>query len=222
MAEVGESNARLRLKDYLRSPVSKAYFVDLESGEQKSVLFNPTQFEQVFRPRYSRHSSPGLSHQRLHYVGSDNVQIPLTLYFDQLAFDEARGVRAERDPAAKRSSAFKSRDEEIHSGNDVQDWQYFLESLVTPRRSQRLASASPPPVLFVWPYTVEMRARVTGLAFRFVMFSSENDAPMPRIFTADMAIEEDVPQGERLYSADVRRTGTRRAWGIESEEKAGG
>ncbi len=193
------------LRDFLRVRIEKAFLQDLETGEFKTVAFNPAELQESYSANYARMASPGLSYQRLQFVGNENTRIPLNLYFDQVFLDEERRrpVEGFRSP-----NRYAYKNPHVEAVNDVEDWRRFLISMVMPRRAKKLSSASPPPILFSWPGMIAMRVRVMQLRFRHLMFSSKR--PYPRIFVAEVALEEDA--GGRVYSSDVRRVGTMRPW----------
>lgn len=196
------------IEKYLRVKLERGYLQDLETGELMTFLLNPEKFKETYKANYARLESPGLSHKRLHFTGCENADYPLTLYFDQLIYVERRGTRSGllTNLAAEAQSVFNS-----SIPNDVEQWRRFAMSLVTPRRSDRLASASPSPVLFYWPGMVQTTVRVTEVSFEHSIFECSGK-PRARAYTLEIKQEEDVPAGTRLYADDVRRHGTMRPW----------
>lgn len=194
----------MSLRDYLDVKLDRAYLTNLDSDNQetKTFLINPAELEESYPTNWVRHSSPGLSHEPLQYMGSKNAQIPISAIFDQFTVNqEAPGLSL---------GTLAIRNQDVDIATEVEDWRMFLMSLNTPRVEMTIGSASPPPVLFVWPGLIEMRVRITDLRFRHMMFYSGR--PRTRVFVADFTMEEDVPDGRRLTSLSVRVGGTTRLW----------
>ncbi len=194
------------LRDLLGVKVEKGFLQNLDNGQINQFLFNPVQLEERHKPKYVFHPSPGLSHERMQYVGNKNVVIPLELIFDELVFARAR--------AAAGISRFDVQGtqilEGIRTGNDVEIWRRRLMEITYPRRNRgSILQSSPPPVLFNWPGMFNMRVRVTDLRMRTVQFKTGR--PAPRIMIANVVLTEE-PCG-RLFSEDMMRLGTFRAWG---------
>lgn len=151
---------------------------------------NPTVLREVFNARYKRFSSPGYSSQHLHFLGNDNVKIPLELYFDQLILTQRGSTK------------------ELNNSNEVNEARKFLISLIYPRRSRSIRAASPPSVTFHWPNMITMNVRVMKVEFEHRLF--QIGTLLPRIMVAKLQLEEEP--SERIYSSDALRMGTLRPW----------
>lgn len=195
--------------DALGKTVERGFFRNLDSGRQETFLFNPEGFTESYEARYARLAAPGMSHERMQYTGNRNARIPLSLYFDQLMINERRGSN-EPPRVANRVSA-----SDVPTVNDVEKWRRFILSLVYPRRGQQLRSASPPPVLFVWPTIISMKVRITSARFRHVLFKV--GTPSPRIMVAEIALEEEPER--RMYSDDMLTFGTVRPWASQNRPR---
>ena len=189
----------ISLQSLLKTKVERCFFVNLDTGEEQRFLVNPTELDETYAANYARKAPLGFSHERMQYTGSPNARIPLTAFVDQIIFDERRNRQNIADAPVN---------SDTDEPNEVEQFRRFLLSLVTPRQGRRLASAAPTAVLFVWPGMIEMRVRITQLRFRHVHFQA--GTPRARVYTAQMAIEEEPP--ERLFAQKVRRFGTIRPW----------
>lgn len=192
------------LHDLLSVKVEKAYLQNLDTGQLEPFLFNPEEFEERYRANYARHESLGLSHQRMQFLHGSNPQINLEVTYDQLVVDNRNRSTLERLPSEA-------------SINDAEKWRRFILSLLPPRRSRILKSASPPPVLFVWPGMISMRVRLTFARIRHRMFATRK--PRARLYVASLVLEEEVL--ERYYSSDVIRRGTYRPWATSNVTRSG-
>ena len=160
---------------------ARMIIVNVTSGAFIEAQFNPTEFTEALQVNYARQTIPGLSHQRLQYVNTNNVRIPLALELEAL------------DPAS--------------SLDDVLSAKRFLQHLCYPRRgAQDVVGGGPPRVLFIWPQTISLNCVVTDLSFTYQRFNGEG-APVQ--ITANVTLEEirDV----RLPSEDVLVDGSQRS-----------
>lgn len=197
------------LYDYLSPQMSRAFLLNLENNQKFEFLFNPDTLEENYEPKYTRHSSIGLSHERMQYVGNKNTKIPLEVVFDQLVYDERDIVDSIFDEIGGGP--------EVRPQNVVERRRRELLELIYPRKGSSLVSASPPPVLFHWPGMINMRVRITSLKFRHRMFAAVT--LMPRIMVAQIELEEEPL--ERIYSEDALRNGTYRPWAGSSVSRRG-
>ena len=96
----------------------------------------------------------------------------------------------------------------LQAGNvtDMEDARRFLFSLCYAKKgAQNIREGEATRVLFVWPNLFTMTCVMTNVAFEHTAF---NLAGQPIYSTAKIAIEE--IRDARLYSEDVRATGTQR------------
>lgn len=194
---------------YFRRPMQRGFFVDLSTQEKRSFLINPEKFTETYGAKWAKLDSPGLSHSHLQFVNGINTDIPLDLYYDQLIYT-ARNNSANNASQAT-STLPQTITPDASEVTDVETDRRFLASLVAARQSDQLISASPPPVLFVWPGLIQMRVRMEKVSFNHETFDASG-FPRARIFVAKVTITEEVPPGQRIYSSDVRKYGMIRPW----------
>lgn len=205
-------------KEALGGRPAKGFLRNLDNGRQQQFLFNPAEFTETYEAQYARKGSLGLSHERMQFLGNKNAKIPLKLlydeYFIKLGYLSGRSVGSQivnvrQDPEATSSVRANTGVSEVK--------RFFLESIY-PRRSQKLFTASPTALLFVWPNEISMRVRITKLSFRHVMFQSKT--ARPRIMIVSVDLEEDVQ--DRIYSGDVADYGTQRPWATSDNSRRRG
>ena len=92
--------------------------------------------------------------------------------------------------------------------NEAENFRRLLLEMIYPRRAQKLAAASPPPIMFYWPNMISMRVRVMRLSFQHKLFQVGSAAP--RLYLARVELEEEAM--DRIYSEDMARSGTFRPW----------
>ena len=154
---------------------------NVSSGESVEAQFNPTEFEEALDVNWTRQTVPGLSHQPLQFVNTNNAKFTLELNFEVL--DDTTDI------------------DQIHYSRR------FLQSLCYPQQgAEDIAGGGPPRVLFVWPNVVSLTCVITSLSFKYGRFNVDG---MPIQFTSKVALEEirDV----RLLSEDVLSNGTQRS-----------
>lgn len=134
---------------------------DLNNGQSLFVQFNPTEFTENLAVNYSRHVVPGLSHQVMQYVSTENDKFEFDLFF-------AADTRAQvvQNLAARRQ---------------IQSYHY-------PRATDnQLIGAGPPRLLFVWPQFISLTCVIVNSSFVYQKFSPSG---LPIQFTASIALEE--------------------------------
>lgn len=167
----------------------RMHLVDLSTGEDMEVMFNPEAMKERIEVAYSRLTIPGLSHRPLQYTNTGNHEAPIELYFQGSTEDEL---------------------------DRLDDWRRFMLSLAYPKgNAGTIDDGAPPRILFVWPNVWTFTVILTSIEIASSAFSIA-DLRITRMI-ATLGIEEirDV----RLTSEDVRRNGTRRSssgGGVES------
>lgn len=154
--------------------------LDLSSQEELTVQFNPTELEESLRVNWAHLASPGLSHQRLHYAGTENVAFSFELVVDAMM------------PETTYEEGLRTRQ--------------FLQSLCYPKRGAKNArEGQAPRVLFIWPNLITLTAVVSDLTFKYERF---HHSGVPTRYTVKVKLEEirDV----RLYGDDVLAGGSQR------------
>ena len=134
---------------------------NIVTGDSIEAQFNPTGFEESIEVGWAHLKVPGLSHERLHFVNTENLKLSLELTFDAL------------DPASSLDAVLKAR--------------RFLMSLCYPVAGEDVPSTSPPRVLVVWPSVVSLTCVVGSLSFKYNRFNLQGT---PVQFTAKLALEE--------------------------------
>lgn len=122
--------------------------------------FNPTELEEQIEVNYARQTVPGLSHQVLQYINTNNVRFTFELYFHA-----GNGSLAANLEARRRLESFCYPNAD---GHDV-------------------AEGGPPKVLFVWPNVVSILAVISSLEFKYTQF---NNKGTPIAWTCRVALEE--------------------------------
>lgn len=166
----------------------RMHLVDLASGEDYEVMFNPEQIQEELQVVYARQAVPGLSHQPLHYSYTSNEQVALDLF-------------AVGDTPEERLI--------------VEDFRRFLKSLCYPRgNAGTIDDGAPPRVLFVWPHVWTWTSVVTSLRIVSTQFTLRGRIVR---FTASLMLEEirDVRlTSEEVRRSGTRRSAS--GGGIES------
>ena len=167
--------------DLLSRAPARMSLVNIATGADIEAQFNPSEFTESLNVNYARQIVPGLSHQVLQYVNTNNVNVPLNLFFDALA----EGATLQILTAAKA----------------------FLQHLAYPRRgAQNVVGGAPPRVLLVWPQVLSLTMALTGLAIRHTRFNVGGAATL---MIARVTLEE--IRDAKLFSADVLVSGSQRS-----------
>lgn len=154
---------------------------NLETGESLNALYNPDKVSATIDVNFTRLSVPGLSHQILQFINTNNIKVTMDLGFDGL------------------SSDFETTD-----GDDMRN---FLHSLLYQSKdAQTVATGSTPRVLLFWPKVYELVCKVTTMQEDHSFFDTTMASA---VFVVKLTLEE--ARDTRLFSEDVRRTGTIRS-----------
>lgn len=207
----GRQTPNLRAADLFQPKLQRAFLINLSNSRKVEFLFNPSDWEDAYKANYARHGSVGLSHERMQFTGNPNTVIELPLVFDQVVFDERRRQGILRPTTGSGGPG-------VQAQNDVENKRRQFLEMIYPRRAQKLATASPAPVLFVWPGMINMRMRLTEVRFRYQMF--QIGTLLPRVMVATVTLEEE-PLG-RIYAEDMLRMGTWRPWGASNRPRRRG
>ena len=141
-------------------PVAKMYLINLATGIERQVQFNPTEFTRSLEVEYARQTIPGLSHKVLQYVSTNNTKFELELFFDADTRDQILQNLATRR---------------------------FVESLCYPRGVNSIVNGGPPRVLFVWPTFISLTTVLTNVTETYTKFAPDGT---PIGFTLGIALEE--------------------------------
>lgn len=159
---------------FARAP--RMRIVNVRTGRSVKMQFNPNEFTEAIGVTYARQTVPGLSHQVIQFVNTDNRIITVELFFENANYpSKTRGV------------------------NPMLIIRRFLRSLVYPRfAGGGLSMAGAPRVLFLWPGFVSITAVITKLDFAYTHFSLKGE---PGVMTASVELEE--IRDNLLLSEDV-------------------
>lgn len=141
-------------------PVAKMYLVNLHTGIERAVQFNPTEFSRTLEVEYAKQTVPGLSHRVMQYVSTSNSSFSLELFFDA---DNRNQIL--QNLATRR----------------------FIESLCYPRGVNSIVDGGPPRVLFVWPTFISLTTLIINVTETFTKFASDGT---PIGFTLAVTLEE--------------------------------
>jgi len=123
----------------------RMHLVDLSTGEDLEVFFNPEQIKEKIQVVYNRLTVPGMSHQPLQYSNTAND----TLDFDLYCRGNTEGERVL-----------------------IEDFRSFLMSLCYPKgNAGTIDDGAPPRVLFVWPLVWTFTCVVGSLDFSYTQFA---------------------------------------------------
>lgn len=199
--------------------MDRGFLTNLDGPRSLPFLFNPVSLKEKLKGVWTRLTSPGLPYERLQYDHHENWTTDLELYLSQDVF-EARDPNA----AATRRAALTRRrgpsPPPPRRVSNVEEWRRYLAELNYPRRGTgNVKSASPPAVLFVWPKILSMRVRVIEVDLEHLAFFAPT--PSTRRLAAVVHLEEDVPEGQRIYSEDMAQDGFMRPWATASSATGG-
>jgi hypothetical protein len=145
---------------YSGVPVAKMYLVNLHTGIERAVQFNPTEFTRNLEVEYARQTVPGLSHKVMQYVSTNNTTFEMELFFDA---DNRQQIL--ENLATRR----------------------FIESMCYPRGVDSIINGGPPRVLFVWPTFISLTTLITAMSETYTKFASDGT---PLGFTIAITLEE--------------------------------
>ncbi len=139
--------------------------VNVVTGEARAVQFNPGDLEEALGANYAKLVVPGLSHQRKHFVHTEDVTYTFDLFQHALGSGETsadylRGIREDRR---------------------------FLYALTHPWRADGINRGGAPRVLFIWPKLISLTCVVTKLSFKYTMFNKDG---APVAWTCKVVMEE--------------------------------
>lgn len=193
-------------KAFTKSP-EKGGLKNIESGEQFIFQFNPPEVVESISVNYARHQVPGLGHQILHYINTNNNQIALEVYFSKIAESP---TDPSGDPPGIDPNPY-----------DVMNAKRFLQSCLYPLKSQSGGWLAPPTLIFSWPNVIRIGCVAISAVFnhqRFSLESGETIALMCELTLEEVSlpVADGLPMFERLaqppinqrFSDFVRRQGS--------------
>ena len=141
--------------------VQRMHLVNLATGEDFEVMFNPEQITEEVQVAYARQTIPGLSHQPLQFTNTGNHAVSMDLF--------ATGTTERRIAL-------------------VSDLRQFLLSLtVPPGNAGTIDDGAPPRVLFLWGLVWSWTAVITSVRIVSSQFTQEGEI---RTLVASITLEE--------------------------------
>lgn len=170
----------------LRAPAMT--LVNMVTGDARTAQFNPTELEEALGATYAKHQVPGLSHQRKHFINTDDVTFNFELFYHAMS-GKASDLQA------------------------ILDDRKFLYALAHPRRAGGISKGGAPRALFIWPTFISLTCVITKLTFKYTHF---NSAGSPTRWSARVTLEE--IRDEFVGMDDILAQGTQRAPGADDDE----
>lgn len=156
--------------------------VNLVTTESLEVQFNPEQLEEAFGANFAKLVVPGLSHQRKHFVHTEEPVYTFDLFNHCLGSGQTGPAAMQTIRAARR----------------------FLMALAHPwRGAESIERGGSPRVLFIWPQLISLPCKLTKCVFRYTMFSATS---APTLWNAKVTLE--VDRDEFVSMEDILNGGT--------------
>ena len=148
-------------QDAIGGALQRLNVSNLDNGTVLRPQFNPAEFTESFDVNYARQRVPGLSHQVLQYINTNNDKLRMKLVF--IADNEAQAV------------------ENLKSKRILQSFGY-------PRRGgDAVIGGGPPRLIVIWPNVISLRCVLASASFNFNRFDRTG---RPIQFTAEVQFEE--------------------------------
>lgn len=143
--------------------------------------FNPEQIRETLKSQWERITIPGLSHQRLNYISSDNHGFRFKLQYDGTGRDEDTRL--------------------LH-----EDHRRWIQAHFHPRGgADSILGGSAPRLLFIWPNLISMTAIIDSADFTLKRFTSEL-----KLIAWEVSLTLAEIRDVRLTFEEVRAQGTQR------------
>lgn len=155
--------------------------VNMVTTNSLEVQFNPEQLTEQLGANYAKLTVPGLSHQRKHFVYTEEPAYTFDLW----------------------NHALDSGQNGLKSLQSIREDRRFLMSLVHPWRTDDMTRGGAPRVLFIWPHLISLPCKVTKLSFKYTMF---NTSGAPTAWTCGVSIE--VDRDSFVSMEDILNDGT--------------
>lgn len=158
----------------MTSPPSRFSVVNLSTNEEVIAQLNPTEFEDEVGADYDKLSTPGQSHERMHFRNTQNYVVTMDLYFR--AYTEAEYAEMNR------------------ARHMLQSWCYPRGSI----SSVLNLAGGPPSLLATWPEIFSIECKLLRCRFRNRKFRPTGGVVQ---WIASVQFEED--RSKRLTSEQV-------------------
>jgi hypothetical protein len=170
------------------------YLLDLVTNEGQMFAQNPEEFEETYSAVWNDRAGLGAPHHRRQFKATNNVGVTIELKFNRKIIADLSRKLGSYDEAKLRLVMKRAK--------------AFFQSLTVPYKHQGSALVqAPPPVLFVWPNTLKVRANLDRAGIRNTEFAS--DASLVE-FVASLEFTEQRTRD--LFSDDIRRLGSERGF----------
>lgn len=146
----------------------KLILTDVETGEARQVLFNPTEVTIEGDPEWTQIAIPAFSYKPVAFSGKNNDVISFKLMIDGLT-------------------------EEAIATNHMKEMTAFLASLRSPPENpDSIATASPHSVLVIWPGWLSLVGVLSKCKFKATRFAPPevSPVPVPTLMECDISIIE--------------------------------
>lgn len=171
----------------------RMFITNLETGDDMNAQFNPEKLNEKIKVNWSKLSVLGLSHMPKQYQQTDNWTCTFELKF--WAWDSK----------GNRLNDIKQKRRQLMS--------YCYSSRAAPRT---VSGGAPPRLNFFWPNLIDLTCTLESLEFNHVRFNRKGD-PIESVAIVTLEEIRDV----RLYSEDVRATGTIRSGTLSPGQAVG-
>lgn len=175
------ANTSTASQNFAAKPASVT-LVNMVTTDSIEVQFNPEQLEEQLGANYAKLTVPGLSHQRSHFVHTEENAYSFDL------FNHALGSGKEMGPDFLKG---------------IREDRRFLMALVHPWRAEGIDRGGAPKVLFIWPQLVSLPCKVLKLGFKYTLFNKQG---APVAWTCKVSLE--VHRDSFVSMEDVLNDGT--------------
>jgi len=149
------------MNEYVTKDPPKLLFVNLVSGDELPVQFNPTQLREAIEANYSRVVVPGQSHAQMQFINTDNFKIDLELFFRAVTKQELELIHRAR--------------------RQILSWAY-------PRMvANDIVGGGAPKLLLYWPSMLSVECVLASASFTHERFNNQARSVQ---FTCAVQLEE--------------------------------
>lgn len=161
---------------------SRLAIANINTAETLGLQYNPAELEEQLGVNYARVTVPGLSHQVMQFVYTENLVLTFDLTFDALSQMDQ------------------------FDADDADNARRFLHALCYPQQGDGMRDIAPARTLFLWPNLFSLTTVITKLKIKHQRFSRNGQ---PTYFVASVTLEE--IRDFRITSGEILADGTQRA-----------